>query len=78
MTSGTTLRHLIQITNNLLVFSILRSQICSDLYYTSSSDGIRHSLPEEIYDLTQDDARFMLIMCSAFVNYLKSKTSAVE
>lgn len=46
--------------------------------YTSSSDGIRHSLAEEMHNLTQDDARFMLIMCSAFVNYLKSKTSAVE
>ena len=46
--------------------------------YTSSSDGIRHSLAEEMYNLTQDDARFMLIICSAIVNYLKSKTSTVE
>jgi hypothetical protein len=46
--------------------------------YTSSSDGIRHSLTEEMDNLTQTDARFMLIMCSAFVNYLKSKTSIEE
>ena len=43
----------------------------SALYgYTSDADGIRHALLDES-TLTKADARFMLISCSAFVNYLK-------
>ena len=42
----------------------------SALYgYTSDANGIRHSLLEES-SLKKSDARFMLISCSAFVNYL--------
>ena len=40
--------------------------------YTSDEHGIRHSLLAES-DLRQEDARFMLVICSAFVNYLISK-----
>lgn len=42
--------------------------------YTSDADGIRHALLEEP-DLHFEDAKFMLVMCSAFVNYLKLKLS---
>ncbi|WP_116886892.1 AbiJ-NTD4 domain-containing protein [Pseudomonas syringae] len=42
----------------------------SALYgYTNDADGIRHSLMDDGKTLTQADARFMLICCSAFVNY---------
>ena len=42
--------------------------------YSSSTQGIRHSYGiTEKPDLKQDDARFFLIICSAFVNYLTSK-----
>ncbi|NHZ86014.1 MAG: hypothetical protein GWP19_09050 [Planctomycetia bacterium] len=44
-------------------------------WYTSDSDGIRHSLTEEPKNLTLTDAKFMLIACSAFVNYLIGKIS---
>lgn len=37
--------------------------------YTSDGDGIRHALLEET-SLDQEDAIFMLISCSAFINYL--------
>lgn len=37
--------------------------------YTSDANGIRHSLLEKS-NLDSDDARFMLVSCSAFVNYL--------
>ena len=41
----------------------------SALYgYTNDAQGIRHALLEESH-LTKTDARFMLICCSAFVNY---------
>lgn len=40
--------------------------------YTSDGDGIRHAMLEES-TLTQADAIYFLVSCSAFVNYLKSK-----
>ena len=40
--------------------------------YASSSDGIRHALSGES-NIKHEDARFMLVSCSAFVNYLISK-----
>lgn len=46
----------------------------SALYgYTSDESGIRHSLLESSVTVNIDEARFMLIACSAFVNYLISK-----
>ena len=42
--------------------------------YTSSGDGIRHALLQQT-DLGFADAKFMLVACSAFVNYLTSKSS---
>jgi hypothetical protein len=42
----------------------------SKLYsYTSGENGIRHSMLERP-NITQADARYMLISCSAFANYL--------
>jgi len=37
--------------------------------YTSDENGIRHALMKED-KITQDDARYMLVSCSAFANYL--------
>lgn len=46
----------------------------SALYgYTSDEGGIRHSLLEKNVKIDLEEARFMLIACSAFVNYLISK-----
>jgi hypothetical protein len=46
----------------------------SALYgYTSDSSGIRHALSDSSQDITFDDAKFMLVSCSAFVNYLTAK-----
>jgi len=42
--------------------------------YTSDADGIRHALLDE-EALTYEDAQFMLVTCSAFVNYLKMKVA---
>jgi hypothetical protein len=47
----------------------------SSLYgYTSDSSGIRHALLEES-TITYSDAKFMLVLCSAFVNYILGKIS---
>jgi hypothetical protein len=45
----------------------------SSLYgWTSTADGIRHGMMDSS-NLCQEDAKFMLIACSAFVNLLKVK-----
>ncbi|MBC8320129.1 MAG: hypothetical protein H8E34_05345 [Bacteroidetes bacterium] len=41
--------------------------------YTSSEGGIRHSLLEDDITVGLEEARFMLVACSAFTNYLISK-----
>ena len=40
--------------------------------YTSDEGGIRHAMLEEP-NLTVSDAKFFLISCSTFINYLKAK-----
>jgi hypothetical protein len=45
--------------------------------YTSDAKGIRHSLMEKP-DLDFEDAKFMLVTCSAFSNYLKEKARKAE
>jgi hypothetical protein len=39
--------------------------------YTSDASGIRHALMDES-NLTADDAKYFLLACTAFVNYLKT------
>ena len=42
--------------------------------YTSNADGIRHALLDEP-SLDSEDTQFMLVSCSAFINYLLSKSA---
>ncbi len=56
------------------IHAALKSSFLSLYGYTSDENGIRHSLLEES-TLEQEDAKFMLVTCSAFVNYLLIKTS---
>ncbi len=44
--------------------------------YTSDGDGIRHAMLEES-NLDFEDAKFMLVACSGFVNYLIMKANKV-
>lgn len=45
----------------------------SQIYgYTSGSDGIRHALTDEAREVSEAEARMMIVSCSAFVNYLIS------
>ncbi len=43
--------------------------------YTSQADGIWHALMGEA-NITQADARYFLMTCSAFVNLLKTKKAS--
>ncbi|VVS90992.1 AbiJ-NTD4 domain-containing protein [Desulfoluna spongiiphila] len=51
------------------VHPALKSAFNSLYGYTNDSGGIRHALLEESH-LNGADARFMLISCSAFINYI--------
>lgn len=44
--------------------------------YTSDEGGIRHALLEDDTPITMEDAKFMLVSCSAFINYLKAKVGS--
>ena len=44
-------------------------------HYTSDSGGIRHALMDQKTQPSFDDAKFMLVSCSAFINYLVSKVA---
>jgi hypothetical protein len=41
--------------------------------YSSNADGIRHAM-SDVPGLTLADAKFFLVSCSSFINYLKAKT----
>jgi hypothetical protein len=55
----------------------LKDSFISLYGYTSDADGIRHALLKEP-TLDFEDAKFMLVACSAFVNYLVEKASKAE
>lgn len=45
--------------------------------YASDESGIRHGGIED-KEVTEEDAKFMLVSCSAFVNYLKVKFNKMK
>ena len=45
--------------------------------YTSDQSGIRHG-GIDFVNAPEEDARYMLVSCSAFVNYLKEKYAKVN
>lgn len=51
----------------------LKASIKSLYGYTSDGDGIRHAMLEES-NITYIDAKFMLVACTNFINYLIDKT----
>jgi len=44
--------------------------------WTCGEDGIRHAIMENAQEITVAEAKFMLVVCSAFINYLKMKDIA--
>ena len=57
------------------IHGALKSAFSSLYGYTSISGGIRHSLLENDIPVAMEDAKFMLVSCSAFINYLRTKKS---
>lgn len=50
----------------------LRASFSSLYGYTSDEDGIRHAILQS-NSIAFEDAKFFLVVCSAFVNYVESK-----
>jgi hypothetical protein len=46
--------------------------------FTSDSGGIRHCLTESTVEVDEIDARYMLISCSAFVNFLAMRYAGIR
>lgn len=63
-----------EIENKHKIHKALKSAFSAIYGYTSDSGGIRHSLLETDTTIDADEAKFMLISCSAFINYLIAKT----
>lgn len=61
--------------NGIKIHPSLRSGFSSIYGYTSDQGGIRHAMIEEGSVVTQEDALFMLVSCSAFCHYLQQKGS---
>ena len=64
----------IQKDNKIKMHPALNSAFSKLYGYTSGADGIRHALSDEP-DLDFEDAKFMMVSCSGFINYLISKAS---
>jgi len=63
-----------KIKGKLKIHSALEKGFKQIYGYTSDSDGIRHALTEET-TCDFEDAKFMLVSCSAFINYLVAKAN---
>lgn len=60
-----------------LLHKALKSSFSSLYGYTSDSDGIRHAMLEES-KLTFIDAKYMLVACTAFINYVLGKAAELN
>lgn len=75
-TLGKALKHLEN--NGIVIHRVLKDAFSKFYVYTNDSDsGIRHALmdKEGIYVPSKDEAYYMLVSCSAFVNYLRRKVA---
>lgn len=63
--------------NEIYIHGAMRNGFQSLYGYTSDESGIRHGGIED-KEVTEEDAKFMLVTCSAFVNYLKVKFNKMK
>jgi len=63
-----------QIEDAFKIHTALRKSFETLYGYTSDADGIRHALMDQP-NLQFEDAKFMLVVCSGFINYLSYKAS---
>lgn len=61
------------LTDNMNLHGALKSAFRKFYGWTSDDSGIRHALNGNGETTTFEDAKFMLVTCSAFVNYVEGK-----
>ncbi len=64
-------------TAGIIIPSTLKEALTKLYTFTNGKDGIRHALMDEA-KVGKAEAYFMLIACSSFINYLKSKQSHIN
>jgi len=63
------------LTNQLNIHPVLKESIKKLYGWTSDESGVRHSEKESpSLSANEEEARFMLVICSAFINYIISKS----
>ncbi len=62
------------ITRKVAIHPALSASLEKLYAYTSDGHGIRHALKDE-NSVDCEDAQFMLVTCSAFINYISVKAS---
>ena len=73
---GPAIKHLEE--NGVVIHKMLKDALTKFYVYTNDGDsGIRHALMDEegTYVPSKDEAYYMLVTCSAFVNYLRRKVA---
>ena len=60
------------------VHGALRDSIAGLYGYASDKQGLRHPLLDQANDLTSADARMMIVMASAIVNWVVSKDAGIN
>lgn len=66
------------IEKHCLIHPSLKSAFSALYGYSSDSGGIRHAMKDGDVEPDFEDAKFMLVSCSAFINYLKAKVVKTE
>ena len=66
-----------KLENHFNLHGALKAGFKSLYGYTSDQDGIRHAILKE-QDISFSDAKYMLVSCSAFANYLIGKVAELE
>jgi len=65
-------RALNKLENKGVVFNSQLKEGLKNIYtYTNGKNGIRHALMDGTTPPTKADAKFMIVMCSAFINYIR-------
>lgn len=78
-TLGRALKHLED--NGVVIHKMLKEGLTKFYVYTNDPDsGIRHALMDDegMYTPSKDEAYYMLVTCSAFINYLRRKMARKE
>jgi hypothetical protein len=63
--------------NGIVVHPFMEEAFCKLYNYTSNAEGIRHG-GINYTKVPSEDAKYMLVTCSAFINYLIEKWSKVQ